>query len=58
MTSLKYAYLSSTILKEMASLGGDVAGLVPDPVRDALRGRIDELGAGSASLVPLTASRD
>jgi pantetheine-phosphate adenylyltransferase len=58
MTSLKYAYLSSTILKEMASLGGDVSGLVPDAVRDALLARIDELGPGGASIVPLSSSRD
>jgi pantetheine-phosphate adenylyltransferase len=58
MTSLKYAYLSSTILKEMASLGGDVAGLVPDAVGEALRARINELGPAGRGLVPLTSSRD
>jgi len=58
MTSLRYAYLSSTILKEMASLGGDVTGLVPDPVREALRARIEELGPGGASFMPLASSRD
>jgi len=58
MTSLQYAYLSSTILKEMASLGGDVSGLVPDTVRTALRARIDELGPGGVAFVPLTSSRD
>jgi len=58
MTSLRYAYLSSTILKEMASLGGDVSGLVPDAVQEALLARIDELGLGGASFVPLSSSRD
>jgi pantetheine-phosphate adenylyltransferase len=58
MTSLKYAYLSSTILKEIASLGGDVSGLVPEAVREALRIRLDELGPAGPSLLPLTASRD
>jgi pantetheine-phosphate adenylyltransferase len=58
MTSLRYAYLSSTILKEMASLGGDVTGLVPDAVRESLRVRIEELGPGSASLLMPTPSRD
>jgi len=58
MTSLRYAYLSSTILKEMASLGGDVSGLVPDAVREALRVRIDELGPGGHGFLPLTSSRD
>jgi pantetheine-phosphate adenylyltransferase len=58
MTSLKYAYLSSTILKEMASLGGDVSGLVPEAVREALRVRLDELGPAAPSLSQLTSSRD
>jgi pantetheine-phosphate adenylyltransferase len=58
MTSLSYAYLSSTILKEMASLGGDVTGLVPEAVREALRIRLDELGPAGPNLVPLTSSRD
>ena len=29
MTSLEYAYLSSSILKEIALLGGDITGLAP-----------------------------
>ncbi len=31
-TSLKYAYLSSTIVKEVASYGGDISKFVPDVV--------------------------
>jgi pantetheine-phosphate adenylyltransferase len=58
MTSLRYAYLSSTIIKEMASLGGDVSGLVPDAVREALRARVDELGPADRGFVPLATSRD
>jgi pantetheine-phosphate adenylyltransferase len=58
MTNLSYAYLSSTILKEMALLGGDVSGLVPDAVREALRARVDELGPGDRGFVALTSSRD
>ena len=30
ITSLKYAYLSSTIVKEMASYGGDISQFVPE----------------------------
>jgi len=37
MTSVPYGYLSSSIVKEVASLGGDIAALVPGPVLDALR---------------------
>jgi len=37
MTSVPYGYLSSSIVKEVASLGGDVASFVPEPVRIALQ---------------------
>ena len=40
-TSPKWSFLSSSLVKEVASLGGDVEGLVPDHVRKAL---IDRLG--------------
>ena len=33
MTSLEYAYLSSSILKEIAMLGGEIAGLAPERVQ-------------------------
>lgn len=32
MTDYKWFYISSTIIKEAASLGGDISGLVPDLV--------------------------
>ena len=32
MTDYKWMYLSSTIIKEVASHGGNIKGLVPDPV--------------------------
>jgi len=41
-TSPKWSFLSSSLVKEVARLGGDVEGLVPDHVRTAL---IDRLGA-------------
>jgi pantetheine-phosphate adenylyltransferase len=34
-----YAYVSSGLVKEVAALGGDVSGLVPEPVDRALRRR-------------------
>jgi pantetheine-phosphate adenylyltransferase len=40
-TSATYSYLSSSLLKEVASLGGDVAGLVPDPVAVRLYERLE-----------------
>lgn len=36
MTSLKYAYLSSSLIKEVASLGANLEGLVPEHVAHAL----------------------
>ena len=35
----EYTYLSSRVVKEIWTLGGDVSGLVPDPVRLALARR-------------------
>ncbi len=37
MADLKYQFLSSTLLKEVASLSGDIDDLVPKPVAEALR---------------------
>ena len=39
MTSLEYGYLSSTLAKEIARFGGDLSGMVPQPVADALYNR-------------------
>jgi pantetheine-phosphate adenylyltransferase len=39
MSALEYGYLSSSLTKEVALFGGDVAGMVPDPVGTALRDR-------------------
>lgn len=39
MTSLEFGYLSSTLTKEVAQFGGDVSGMVPPPVAEALRAR-------------------
>lgn len=36
MTSVPYGYLSSSIVKEVASLGGRIESFVPEPVRVAL----------------------
>jgi len=40
MSRLEYQFLSSSLLKETASLGGDVADLVPQHVTEALRRKI------------------
>jgi pantetheine-phosphate adenylyltransferase len=42
-TNPLYAFLSSSLVKEFAQYGGDVSGLVPEPVLDALLSRLAEL---------------
>jgi pantetheine-phosphate adenylyltransferase len=37
MTDYKWFYISSTIIKEAASLNGDVSGLVPSRVNKKLK---------------------
>jgi pantetheine-phosphate adenylyltransferase len=41
-TNPSWSFLSSSLVKEVAKLGGDVAGLVPEHVRDALADRLEE----------------
>lgn len=40
MTAAEHSYLSSSIVKEIARLGGDIAGLVPEAVRLALEKKL------------------
>jgi pantetheine-phosphate adenylyltransferase len=49
-TSPTWSFLSSSLVKEVARLGGDVDGLVPDHVRDRLSERLatDEADAADA----------
>lgn len=47
MTSLEYAYLSSSLVREIARFGGDVASLVPRAVLERLAG--DREPAGGAA---------
>jgi pantetheine-phosphate adenylyltransferase len=42
IASPHYSFLSSTGVKEMATFGGDVSDLVPDPVATALADRLDD----------------
>jgi pantetheine-phosphate adenylyltransferase len=39
-TNPLYSFLSSSLVKEIARYGGDVSGLVPDPVLSRLRDRL------------------
>jgi pantetheine-phosphate adenylyltransferase len=40
MTSLEYAFMSSSMVKEIASVGGCVSGFVPPHVEKALSARL------------------
>jgi pantetheine-phosphate adenylyltransferase len=42
MSIPEYTYLSSSAVKEIAALGGDVRGLVPDCVADVLSKRLEQ----------------
>ena len=37
MTGIEYAYLSSSLVREIAAFGGDLSAMVPDVVADRLR---------------------
>lgn len=57
ITSEEHTFLSSSTVREIASLGGDVTTMVPPAVDAALKRRFRELGEGQ-TLVPLTSLRD
>lgn len=42
-TNPSWSFLSSSLVKEVARLGGDVEGLVPDHVRKALAARLEAI---------------
>ena len=58
MTSLDYAYLSATTLKEVAFLGGDICSLAPAHVRKALQRRFAAAGDDGEPPVALNSLRD
>lgn len=39
LTSLEYGYVSSTLCKEVAKYGGDIDGLLPEPVVEAVKAK-------------------
>jgi pantetheine-phosphate adenylyltransferase len=57
ITSEQHTFLSSTTVREIASLGGDVSSMVPDYVRQALMAKFQELGSNQ-TVVPMTSLRD
>jgi pantetheine-phosphate adenylyltransferase len=57
ITAEEHTFLSSTTVREIASLGGDVSSMVPPHVGEALAKRFKELGDGQ-QVVPTTSLRD
>lgn len=57
ITSEEHTFLSSTTVREIAALGGDVSSMVPEHVQEALRERFRVLGKDQ-KIVPLTSLRD
>ena len=57
ITAEEHTFLSSSTVREIASLGGDISSMVPAHVEDALKARFRELGEGQ-QVVPTTSLRD
>ncbi len=58
ITSEEHTFLSSSTVKEVASLGGDISGMVPPHVAQALKERFAELGEDGRNSVPVVSLRD
>lgn len=58
ITSEEHTFFSSTTVREIASLDGDVSSMVPAHVNEALKARFRELGGDGQKLVPMTSLRD
>jgi pantetheine-phosphate adenylyltransferase len=43
-TNASLGYISSSLVKEVASLGGDVSGLVPPSVHERLQAKLRQAG--------------
>lgn len=57
ITNEEHSFLSSSTVREIASLGGDVSSMVLPHVEAALKARFMELGDGQ-QIVPTTSMRD
>jgi len=57
ITSEEHTFLSSSTVREIASMGGNISTMVPPHVAEALKNRFKELGDGQ-QVVPLTSLRD
>ena len=55
ITNSEYGYVSSSLLKEVAMLGGDVDKLVPPHVAAAMHEKLKQMGAEARQLVKMVA---
>ena len=58
ITSEAHSFLSSSTVREIASLGGDISSMVPPHVAEAVVQKFKELGEDGPRVVPLTSLRD
>ncbi|MBN1439209.1 MAG: pantetheine-phosphate adenylyltransferase [Anaerolineales bacterium] len=58
ITSEEHSFLSSSTVREIASLGGDIASMVPRHVAEAVVRRFKELGEDGPRMMPITSLRD
>ena len=57
ITSEDHTFLSSSTVKEIAALGGDVSSMVPKHVQDAMSRKFQDLG-NQHNVLPLNSIRD
>jgi pantetheine-phosphate adenylyltransferase len=58
ITNQEHTFLSSSTVKEVASLGGDISGMVPPHVVEAIKARFALLGEEGANSQPMLSLRD
>jgi len=58
MTTYKYYFLSSSLVKEVAKLGGDISTMVPLHVEAALKAKIEELGREGEDRIGIISLRE
>jgi pantetheine-phosphate adenylyltransferase len=58
MTSMRYAFVSSSILKEVAEAGGDISEMVPPFVATRLTQRLTQLGEDRGDKVKLVSLQE
>jgi pantetheine-phosphate adenylyltransferase len=58
MTSLQNAFLSASILKEVAALGGDISGMTTPFVQEMIRRRFQSKDNPATQVAPMIVARD